>query len=64
MIQRTVSPAACHGRCRPESDDEAKIDRVPYKAVQERGAEPRRANVAASEIVRDLVQSEQFKMID
>ena len=29
---------ACHGWRRPERDDEAEIDRVPHKPVEERGA--------------------------
>ena len=53
-----------HGRCRPERDDEAKIDRVPYQAVEQRRADSRRLHRPAGEIVGHLVQVEQLEGVD
>lgn len=48
----------------PEGDDDAAIDRVPDQLVEHGRAETLRGRLAAGEIVRDLMQSEQPEMID
>src|SRR5215207_5184761 len=53
-----------HRRSRPEGYDETEIDRMPDKTVEERRPEDGRRHLAAYEIVGDLMESEQFKMID
>jgi hypothetical protein len=53
-----------HYRCGPEEDDKTEINRVTHQVVQERRPEPHRRHRLADEIVGDLMQAEQFEVID
>ena len=53
-----------HDGRRPERDEEADIDRMAHKLVEKWRLELRRGHRPPCEVVRNLVQPEQFKMID
>src|SRR5262249_18373750 len=48
----------------PEGDDEAEIDRVPHKLVEHRRFETRLYPCFPGKVHNDLLQPEQFEMVD
>ena len=53
-----------HDRSGPEEDEEAEIDRVTYQIVEKRRFEAHRRHWLADEIVGDLMQAKEFKVVD
>src|SRR2546429_842139 len=54
--RREQKMSHCHGRRRPERDDETEIDRVAHDLVDHRSLEPHGRHAAAGEIVDHLMQ--------
>ena len=53
-----------HDRSGPEEDEEAEIDRVAHQIIEKRGFEAHHRHRPADEIVGDLVQAKEFKVVD
>src|SRR6516165_6060897 len=53
-----------HAWGRPERDDETKVNRMSHQPIEHGGAKAWRGHRTANEIVRDLMQSEEFEMVD
>ena len=53
-----------HDSSGPECDDETKVDRVTHELVVKRGAETRFRHRMAGQVAGDLMQPEQFEVVD
>ncbi len=53
-----------HDRCCPEENEKTEIDRMAHQIVEKRGFEAHCRHRLAHEIVGDLMQAKEFKVVD